>query len=345
MVSTLQVTPSPRRVRGFTLIELLVVIAIIAILIALLLPAVQQAREAARRTQCKNNLKQIGLALYNYESAFRLFPPSSTSPPRNSFVPTVGNGVWLYGLGLGSNPSDPNWHLHSFASLILPFMEQGNAQGAINYNVSALDTANRSVAAIVMPFYKCPSYTGPEYTTHSLYAALSSTDKFAIRNYVAMGAVGIAELAGIGLTPQGVFYPQSNTKVADITDGTTNTIFISETRESQAAVWIDGTTAAVAARWYDNNNCPNPPYPIGVPGGNCGGNTVSIQYTPYFQNPVMYGGESVAINQTWGPSSEHGGGAHHLLGDGSVRFLSASLNVNIYDALASRAGGETIGEY
>src|SRR6187455_2606047 len=105
-----------RKVRfAFTLIELLVVIAIIAILIALLLPAIQQAREAARRTQCKNNMKQIGLALHNYESSTRVFPPSTTSPG--------GKGVWSMP---GGGPSDPNVHLHSFASLILPYVEGSN---------------------------------------------------------------------------------------------------------------------------------------------------------------------------------------------------------------------------
>src|SRR5580765_7829344 len=103
----------PPRSKGFTLIELLVVIAIIAVLIALLLPAVQAAREAARRVQCKNNMKQLGLALHNYHDQFLVFPPSSTSG--------LGRGVWMYP---GTGPADPNIHLHSWASLILPEIEQ-----------------------------------------------------------------------------------------------------------------------------------------------------------------------------------------------------------------------------
>ena len=322
-----------RRRAAFTLIELLVVIAIIAILIALLLPAVQQAREAARRTQCKNNLKQIGLALHNYESSTRVFPPSTTSPARQ--------GVWFYP---GTGPTDPNIHLHSFASLILPYLEGSNAYAAINYNVSALDSSNRAIASLVLPFYRCPTYTGPDYSDHAHYVTTVGFDKFAIRNYVAVGAVGTAELAGIpGIAPKGVFYPQSATKFRDISDGTSNTVMIAETRETKSTVWIDGTSAAIAVRWNDDSKCPNPPYPFGIPGGNCGGSSVSINYTPYFTDAFTF--ETQAINQAYGPSSEHAAGAHHLLGDGSVRFLSASLSVNVYDALASRAGGETVGEF
>jgi len=138
------------RRRGFTLIELLVVIAIIAILIALLLPAVQAAREAARRTQCRNNMKEIGLALHNYHDVCRCLPPSSTSG--------FGQGVWNY--PTDPNPADPAIHLHSFASLILPFIEQGAVYKKINYNVSSLDPSNHEMASLVLPFYRCPSFSG-----------------------------------------------------------------------------------------------------------------------------------------------------------------------------------------
>ena len=123
-----------RRRLGFTLIELLVVIAVIAVLIALLLPAVQQAREAARRTQCKNNLKQIGLAIHNYESSNRVFPPSSTS--------AFARGVWNWP---GAGPNDRTIHLHSFASLVLPYLEGTNIYNGIDYNVSSLAPVNRAM--------------------------------------------------------------------------------------------------------------------------------------------------------------------------------------------------------
>ncbi len=181
--------------RGFTLIELLVVIAIIAILIALLLPAVQQAREAARRTQCRNNLKQIGLAIHNYESSFTIIPPSSTSG--------LTRGVWNWP-GAGAN--DPTIHLHSFASLILPYVDAANLYNNINYNVSSLATQNRTAAATVLPFYRCPSYSGASFSTDPLYVTTVGSTQFAVRNYVAMGAKTVVGLSG-AINPEGTMFP------------------------------------------------------------------------------------------------------------------------------------------
>lgn len=302
--------------QGFTLIELLVVIAIIAILIALLLPAVQQAREAARRTQCKNNLKQMGLALHNYESTFGLFPPSSTSG--------FNTGAWAWDSTKSAN-RDPTVHLHSFASLILPYLDGANLFNKINYNISSLDTANRDVASAVISSYICPSYTGGTFSKDAVWTAGNlNYERFAIRNYVALGAVNVMELSGQASFPaRGIMYPQSRTRFRDITDGTSNTILLAESKEENASVWIDGSAATICARWA--NPMAGPPY---------AGSTVSINYTVYY--PAALGG----VQQTWGPSSQHTGGAHHLLADASVQFLSQNLDVNVYDALTTRNGGE-----
>jgi prepilin-type N-terminal cleavage/methylation domain-containing protein len=304
--------------RAFTLIELLVVIAIIAILIALLLPATQQAREAARRTQCKNNLKQIGLALHNYESSHTVFPAGSTSG--------FAQGVWSYP---GSGPTDPSIHLHSFASLILPYLEQAGIYNRINYDVSSLDPANRGPASQILPFYRCPSYAGRDYSDDPLYVTNVGYDRFAIGNYVALGATTVLGLSGAA-PAEGVIYPGSVNGFRDITDGTSNTVLIAETREETSSVWIDGTSAAVAARWTDLTNPPT-----------FAGDTVSINYTPYFPGGVFPN----SIGREYGPSSFHEGGAHHLLGDGAVRFLSENLDVTVYDALVTRDGGEVVGGF
>jgi prepilin-type N-terminal cleavage/methylation domain-containing protein len=303
----------PRRTRGFTLIELLVVIAIIGVLVALLLPAVQQARESARRTQCRNNLKQLGIALSNYHDQFGRFPPSSTSH--------VEQGVWR---------NQPwQFHLHSWASLLLPAVDQAPLQQRINYDVSALDPVNRPAAAQRLPVYMCPSYSGPVVSNDPLYVQLSP--EYALRNYVAMGATDIGRLWH---DPDGSIYHRSNTRFADILDGASNTVLIVETRDSGAAVWIDGGAAAVAARRFDPTNPPS-----------YAGPEVSLNYTPYYLTERDPDGNKLyeSIDCLYGPSSMHAGGVFHLFGDGRVQFLSQNVSAAVYVALASRAGGEVVG--
>jgi len=294
-----------RRVRGFTLVELLVVIGVICVLIALLLPAVQQVREAARRTQCRNNLKQIGLALHNYSAISRVLPPSSTS--------RIDLGVW--------SPNPTQYALHSWAGMLLPFVELQTIVLQVNYDVSALDPLNKKAAAQIIAVYRCPSYTGTDYSNSAFYQPFST--QYAIRNYAAMGATTVGKLY---LHPDGVFYAMSSTRIADIKDGTSNTIFITETREPDAAVWIDGGTGSLAAHPYDPTNPPDYALP-----------QVGINYTPYF-TPV----DGQGINCAWGPSSMHPGGVLHLFGDGSVHFIAPNIQPTVYDALVTPDGQETI---
>jgi prepilin-type N-terminal cleavage/methylation domain-containing protein len=305
----------PRR-NGFALVELLVVIAIIGVLIGLLLPAVQAAREAARRTSCVNNMKQIGLAIHGYVSAQNKFPPSSNSPMRK--------GVWDYP---GTGPTDPNIRLHSFASLILPFAEANDIFSAIDYGTSSIAPANHAAASNVLPMYRCPSYTGNVYSKDPLYTA--SYDKFAIRNYVGIGATTVLGLSGM-MPADGVMYPQSETTFQQISDGTSKTLLLAETKEENAAVWIDGSSAAVTAR------------PLGAPAAGFVLNQVAINYTPFY-TAGQFGVPD--IQQDWGPSSQHPGGANHLLCDGAVKFLSEKIGVQTYDALATRNGGDAGGDY
>jgi prepilin-type N-terminal cleavage/methylation domain-containing protein len=294
-----------RRRSGFTLIELLVVIAVIVVLIAILLPAVQQARESARRTQCINHLKQIGLALQNYESNHRVFPSSSTS--------RIDFGIW--------NTDPTRFHLHSWASMILPYLEEVNLSRTIDFQYSSLHERNREVAEEIIPTYRCPSYNGGDYSQNPMYTALSQ--KFAIRNYAAMGATTVGK---IYKKPDGVFYAQSRTRIAEIRDGMSMTIFVVETREPNAAVWIDGGVSSVTGRAYLETNPPE--YAAEVSG---------LNKTPYFNVTANQG-----IDCEYGPSSMHYQSVNHLFGDGSVKPISEEIDTVVYDRLVTRMGGEKI---
>ena len=299
---------SDDRIAGFTLIELLVVIAIIAILVAILLPAVQYAREAARQTQCRNNLKQLGIALHSYHDIHRVFPPSSTSD--------VEQGGWI---------TDPlSRHLHSWGLMILPQIDQQVLYRQLNPLVSSFHPSNRSVIETAIPVLRCPSYTGPATSRHPNYTRISP--RLPISNYVALGAtsVGVIYGANTGLfVPDGMIFPQSSTAARDAKDGLSNTMVLAESREGEHAVWSDGGVMAVVAMRYDEGNSPT-----------YAGPELALNYRPYFKydNPDV----------EWGPSSQHAGGAFHLFGDGGVRFVSQFTSVRVYTAMTTREGGELL---
>ncbi len=189
--------------RGFTLIELLVVIAIIAILIALLLPAVQQAREAARRSTCKNNLKQIGLALHNYHDTHRVFPPGS-----------ISQHGWLS------------------TTFILPFIDQAPLYQAIKPNGPIVLTNAIILARVrtVLPAYLCPSSADPDASKNSSAQVRVAGIQYPIglSNYLAIDGNGDLR-CNYGLSSfNGIFYQNSKTKIRDITDGTSNTVMFTE---------------------------------------------------------------------------------------------------------------------
>ncbi|HVV99080.1 MAG TPA: DUF1559 domain-containing protein [Planctomycetaceae bacterium] len=201
---------SPRP-RGFTLIELLVVIAIIAVLIALLLPAVQQAREAARRTQCKNNLMQIGLALLNYDMAHSTLPPGSVNP--DGPIKSVPNG---YHMG---------WIVQT-----LPYLDQRNIYRHMDFTVSVYDPKNSAATAMHIPVLRCPSDPfGPGKVGMSNYAGCHNDTE-----------------APIDVDNNGVLFLNSRIRSEDIGDGTTQTILVGERRgEMDDLGWASGTRATL----------------------------------------------------------------------------------------------------
>lgn len=288
--------------RGFTLVELLVVIAIIGLLVALLLPAIQASRAAARRSSCSNNLKQIGLALGGYESALKVYPPSRTSEFLSLWSP----------LRLQNN--------HSWASIIMPYLEQGNLHETIDYEEPSLSAANRRPAATIISVYRCPSYTGEAYSQFDEFTDAGAL--YAIGNYVALGATTVGHLWGVDLKPDGVIFPISEIKPAEVTDGLSQTAFIAESREQDMRAWIDGRTAAVTALRFDSSDFYT-----------YAGDEISLNYAPYY----VYD-----ITMRYGPSSEHPGGAFHLYGDGAVRFLVDEIDSLAYLAMWTREGGETV---
>tara|TARA_R110002111_G_scaffold262872_1_gene342320 strand:+ start:36903 stop:37793 length:891 start_codon:yes stop_codon:yes gene_type:complete len=216
------------RVKGFTLIELLVVIAIIAILIALLLPAVQQAREAARRSTCKNNLKQIGIALHNYHGTHLTFPPG----------------------GFGASTND-----HNFQVMILPFIEYANLYSKFNFNVSQSTAPNSTLYEDVPPVYLCPSSVVPTYSggyTSHYNGNMGPKDSATWAGTYKGTTVGGTNHGGFG--SQGILSRDSKVRIRDILDGTSVTFMVGETSIEKYP------TGAVAYRqWtrgcYSSNAC------------------------------------------------------------------------------------------
>lgn len=216
---------------GFTLIELLVVIAIIAVLIALLLPAVQQAREAARRTQCKNNLKQIGIALHNYHDTHSQFPPG--------WIGVTNRAPHVAGTsGFG------------WASMLLPEMDQRPLHDQINFEGSILDPSNAFLAAMSLAAMRCPSDSSPEQWQISSEEDGTPLMMLPIANYV--GSFGTLELHDCeDLAPgqvcqgDGVFFHNSRVKIRDLVDGTSQTLMVGERRTDPQLDWYSTWTGVV----------------------------------------------------------------------------------------------------
>lgn len=325
--------------RGFTLIELLVVIAIIAVLIALLLPAVQQAREAARRSQCKNNLKQMGLAIHNYESTFSQIPPTYVAV-HNTILPGF--------VGVAGPYDDLN--VHTYAEYLLPFMEQGPLYNRIDFtapyfspvNLPGLQNYtpdNKSVIASVVPAYVCPSSPAPgsllEITNNDFGTPI--VWKTGRMDYSpSCGMWGSAtQLAPDEPNPgwfDGAFSNnRPNTKLSAFVDGTTNVMLLFELagRDDIYRLGKKVTGTTVGGGWADFNNAEN-----WVAGSTYDGVT---QDGPCLVNCTNAGGH--------GMYSFHTGIVHIVLGDGSVRGLSSNVSGSVVVKLISTDGGGILGEF
>jgi len=296
-----------RRARhGFTLIELLVVIAIIGILVALLLPAVQQAREAARRTTCKNHLKQLALGLHEYHETMRVFPPGYVSG-----IP-IGTPNWCRAgdPGVGAFPA-LTFAQAPWTVLVLPWVDQGSIHNAFDFDL-AFASVDLSVPSPnsdqlqAMPIYQCPS--DPDYSI--------STNKL-LTSYVGVQGGGVEDCvnsSGSGAPRRffnsGILYHSSATRIADVLDGTSNVFLLGESRyQAPQASW------ATSAK--NDNAC--------LPGVISG---AQEQINLYDTRGLSF--------LTAGFSSHHTTGCHFAMADGTVRFFPETINLDVYQQLGQR---------
>ena len=304
-----------RAATGFTLIELLVVITIIAVLIGLLLPAVQQAREAARRSACVNNLKQMGVALHNYHGSVESFPPgyvSAVKSPGDNY-PELGPG-WGWG------------------AMILPQLEQGTLYSAINFSMQITDAASVTARRTVISAYVCPSSSG------NGPVSLKAGEKGpAVISDVAPGqylaSAGQGEIEDVPGSNNGVFYRNSRVALRDISDGTGQTLMLGErSRNLCDATWVGAIPSMVV--------CTNPSWSV----RDCATSNVMVLANtgpwpdePWVNVPNHKGAKA---DDFW---SLHPGGCNFLFGDGSVRFVKETVSPTVFSSLATRAGGEVVG--
>src|SRR5262245_14059080 len=301
-------TNMPRRTPGFTLIELLVVIAIIGVLVSLILPAVQQAREAARRSQCKNNLKQIGLALHNYQESFLRFPPGYVS---------------LF--DAGGNDTGPGW---GWGAMILPQLEQENLQNTIDFKQPIEAAANAAPRIAPLTVYLCPSDsvkpTWPAVTRDPLGNPTGTICDVSSADYVAV--FGITEP---GIDGEGVFFRDSGVGIKDIRDGSSMTLLVGERSQVTCeATWVGSVTGAKIFPPPGSPAMPELQHASGMTLGH-----------------TMEGAPSAPTIECNNFSSQHSGGAHFVFADGHVQFISKNINHATFLALSTRAGGEAIGYF
>lgn len=350
--------------RGFTLIELLVVIAIIAVLVSLLLTAVQQAREAARRSQCKNNLKQIGLALHNYHDTHSVFPA----------------GYYSWATNNGSAPSwaqmDPStWDAAqgwAWGTMLLPYLDQSPLYSQLDVNSACWERVNSTGVATKLPVFLCPSSSGDDEPFQimnesggpltiagqqplfgrSHYVAShgqescwgecgASTSGEVFTNIYTSATTTVTINGDASRVADGPFFRNSKTSFRDVTDGSSNSIFIGEhSSKLSDKTWVGVVPGAFThPRFTSPANGPDAAATLALVHAGPSGGELDITGFPIIHSvnfPTYHVGQMF---------SEHTGGGHVLMGDGSVRFVSENIDLFLFAELSSIGEGEVVGEF
>ena len=308
---------------AFTLIELLVVIAIIAILIGLLLPAVQKVREAAARSTCSNNLKQLGLALHNHESTYGYFP-SSIRPAGNTPLPRVS---WLI-------PT-------------LAYVEQDNLRKNYDLTTTWGSPANLPTTSQKIKILQCPSAVNPDRQDGD--PQTNTWNTVAVTDYAAV--TGVAAYANPAAVPGGVGFPgileknkTPGNKIASVTDGLSNTLLVVESAGRPQLFRVGKPVGAVPAVKVNGGGWARPASdiefaPATADGTTSSGGTVAVNATNGYDYPT-YNMAPYGTEGTGQPYSFHPGGVNALNGDGSVRFVRSSVSAAGFAALVTRANNE-----
>jgi prepilin-type N-terminal cleavage/methylation domain-containing protein len=349
---------------GFTLIELLVVIAIIATLIALLLPAVQQAREAARRTMCRNNLKQMGIALHNYHDMHGSFPAGYYS-----YGTRDGNGPAWARIDPRTWDAAPGW---GWAKALLPFIDQAPLSNQLDSDLPIWSPALAGLVTTRLSVFLCPSATGGDDAFDVRDAAGSplvvngNRVRLGRSHYVAShgqescwGECG-SQLTGtiftniytsttsviaidgdVSRVADGPFFRNSRTRFRDVTDGTSNTVFLGEHSSTLSEkTWVGVVPGAFTHPQFTTpENGPDAAATLTLVHAGPSGGELDITGFPII-HPVNF--PTYHVGQMY---SEHVGGGHIGLGDGSVRFVSENIDLLLWAELSSMGEGEVTGEY
>ena len=313
---------------GFTLVELLVVISIIGILIGMLLPAVQQVREAARRTVCKNNLRQLSLALHNYESALQQFPPGYAYVSGADFAST----------GYSVTAGTANHLGQAWGAFILPHLEQGNLFEQINFRLPGFDVANLTARETEISTFLCPTDRWSVGNFVVRDESASPVERYAAASYCASWGPATADM-NLDATPdsgRGAFTRNSDTRHRDIRDGTSSTIALGE-RTNGPIFDTDGNPIGV------------PPHP----------NFENVWFAAIrdIDTPDDDHGHMVLFDAQFGPNQARGDGADRGVSaphaglaqfsymDGSVHTISEDIDIETYCALTTINGGEVVSDF